>query len=56
MMKNMRVKQKLVISFLIVAAVTAIVGVVGVAGLLTLDANEDTLYKLNVNGTYAKTL
>lgn len=50
-MKNMKVKVKLLISFAAVALVAAIVGIVGGIGLLTLNSNEDFVYRLGVNAS-----
>jgi len=44
-MKNMKIKNKLMVAFLIVAVMAAIAGVTGIIGLKTLDTNENTMYK-----------
>jgi methyl-accepting chemotaxis protein len=48
-MKNMKIRTKLMVSFVIVAVFAAIAGVTGVFGMQTISANEETIYKMAVN-------
>jgi signal transduction histidine kinase/DNA-binding response OmpR family regulator len=44
MMKNMKIRAKLLMGFLLVALLTLVVSIVGVTGLLQLSAEEDVMY------------
>ena len=45
-MKNLKVSQKLIFSFLIVAILTAVVGVVGIIGMREIDSAFDDMYNM----------
>jgi len=45
-MKNWKVSVKLIVSFLIVAALTAIVGIVGIVGMRNIDSSFDDMYQM----------
>ena len=43
-MKNLKIAQKLIVSFLIVIALSVVVGVVGIIGVTSLNSSLDSLY------------
>ncbi len=46
-MRNLKVSQKLIVSFLIVVLLTAVVGVIGITGMATLSAEDEEMYQYN---------
>ena len=46
-MKNLKVSQKLMVSFLLVVILTAIVGVIGIVGMTTLSNADEEMYENN---------
>ena len=53
MMKNMKVKKKLLVSFVLVAIFTAVVAAVGVTAMSIMSANETDMYQQGLNSDYA---
>lgn len=49
-MKNMRIAQKLIVSFLIMAVIACIIGVVGIVGNLSIKKADNTLYEEDTRG------
>lgn len=55
-MKNLKIRAKLLTSFLIIAAFCAVVGIMGVAGLVRLNNSQQTMYVYGANSDLASRL
>jgi methyl-accepting chemotaxis protein len=53
MMKNMKVKKKLLVSFVLVAIFTAVVAVMGITAMSIMSANATDMYNQGLNSEYA---
>ena len=54
-LKNVKVKTKLIISFIIVAILIGVVGIIGITSLKTVDANSEDMYINSLQSVYMMT-
>ena len=51
-LKNIKVRTKLIVSFIIVAILIGVVGAIGIMSLKTVDANSEEMYSNSLQSVY----